>query len=119
MWFVWIFLLGAVGSISWNLSHRKSDPSLNRGEGDVSQRNTEGKSGSPQLIQICEKAETFCTMQYLPADCSIEIDQKMQSAQGSNACQANKELKKVLCKLGFLQLTQAQIEAIKCSTLPE
>ena len=65
-------------------------------------------------VETCQKETPFCTMEFRPKTCSVNVNGKRFETSGSNGCQANQALLRTLCASGVKSLDYAALASLQC-----
>ncbi len=64
--------------------------------------------------KTCTEEMRFCTMEFRPRSCSVDLAGKRFEAQGNNGCEANEALLKMLCAAGIRSISAAEAGSVVC-----
>jgi hypothetical protein len=111
---VFVLLGLAGGAFLWNVADKSPDL--------ASQPKSTLKSESTIIagpILTCTRSETFCTMQFQPSKCVLNLKGKEREFAGNNICQAKQHALKELCSEGVTELTVTEWNSLSCKQISE
>ncbi|MCA2958609.1 MAG: hypothetical protein IOD12_00055 [Silvanigrellales bacterium] len=80
-----------------------------------SETEAEPTVGEVAPVETCQKETPFCTMEFRPKTCTVNVNGKRFESSGNNGCQANQALLRTLCAAGVKSLDNTALASLHCA----